>query len=81
MTWSADVVWDTLSSGNVQRHSSVMKNYADLKQYIHLDNPYNLQKLCETLRPLQPMPNLPTKEPHTLEGQTGPYKETSTQEM
>jgi len=40
-----------------------MKNYVDLKQYIHLDNPYNLQKLCETLHPFQPMPNLQQRNP------------------
>lgn len=37
----------------------------DLKQYIHLDNPYNCEKLRETLRPFQSMPNLKQRNPYS----------------
>lgn len=40
-----------------------MKN-VDLKQYIHLDNPYKCEKLRETLHPFQSMPNLQQRNPH-----------------
>jgi len=54
-----------LSSGNVRGHSSVTKNKADLKQHIHLDNPYNRKKNCaETLRPYQSKPNLQQRNPY-----------------
>lgn len=55
------------SSGNVQRHSSVMKNNVDLRQNIHLDNPYNREKLRGTLCPFQSTPNLQQRNPYSRE--------------
>jgi len=51
--WSGDVVRDTLHKQfgdtyclvEMFKGTVVMKNKVDLKQYIHLDNPYNREKL------------------------------------
>ena len=67
------------SSGNVQRHSSVMKNNVDLRQYIHLDNPYNREKLRGALRSFQSMRNLQQRNPYSGEPKRTLHGELNTQ--
>jgi hypothetical protein len=72
MTWTADVLQalyiqhrDTYCLVEMFKGTVSLRDYVDLKQYIHLDNLYNCEKLCKTWRPFQEMPNLQQRNPHS----------------